>query len=477
MTESNYWRFIRVDSTNKRQIQTIATAKTYFQNQFTQASCVSDAKIVYQLWQQMHQNRKTYSNKSHLAEVCLRCAISHRIDKVCLELGIKFGIDNGFSREDLLPFVLPDEVLWANSKRQAISNYKSLTTSLLQTFNPDKGSLNNWVKRYVIGQPELKKFLLEHGVFIISDWALLNDTNPQKLQLYSIDMHNVPTVEIQQRKDILISYHTVYREDRLQQRSRGITLPCQAPTSEQLNCMADDIKKRTGRILSHELLLKQLQEIATKIRQYKISARGGYVSETSLDKSGIQPIAENSQPNYDDEEQTKFLQLYELEFIESLDKTIAQVIDKFGAKLKPQANNNKNKNKESLLKGLHLFHCQGQGMGQIAPHIGFKKQYEVSRFLRLNEFRADIRHKLLINLRERVTEIIKDFTSYQRLEALDKKIESILDEQILDEMEKAKSETKSPVKNQAFCSLFARRLCHYLKSQNIHNIAASTSRR
>lgn len=441
----------------------IAAAQTYFQNQFTEIPSISDVKIVNQLWQQMHQDGETNGNESHLAEVCLRCAISHQIDRVCLDLAIKFGIHNGFTREDLLPFVLPDEVLWVNAKRQAKSSYKSLATSLLQTFNPDKGSLNTWIKRYVKQHPELKKFLLEHGVFLVSDWALLNDISPQKLEQMLVDMYNLATLEIQQRKDILTSYHAVYREERLQQRIKGITSPCQPPTSEQLTRIADDIKNRTGKIFSPELLLRQLQEIATKIRQYKIVARGGYVSEVSFEQSGVQPIAEGSQANYDDGEQNKFIQLYQDKFIESLDAAIAQVIDDFAAKLKLKPKNNKNE--KSLLTALHLFHCQGQPMSQIAPQIGFKKQYEVTRFLKLNEFRSDIRQRLLINLRDRVMEIAEYFTNYQRLEGLDKKIEYILDEQILNVIQEAESEAKSPVKNQPLCSLLARRLCRYLEKR------------
>ena len=443
----------------------IAAAQTYFQNQFTEIPSISDVKIVNQLWQQMHQDVEINGDESHLAEVCLRCAISHQIDQVCLDLAIKFGVHNGFNREDLLPFVLPDEVLWVNAKRQVKSSYKSLATSLLQTFNPDKGSLNTWVKRYVKQHSELKKFLLEHGVFLVSDWALLNDISPQRLEQILADIYSLATLEIQQRKDILISYHTVYREDRLQQRIKGITSPCKPPTSEQLIRMAGDIKNRTGKIYSPELLLSLLQEIATKIRQYKIIAQGGYVSEVSFEQSGIQPVAEGSQASYDDGEQTKFLQLYQDKFIESLDVAIAQVIDEFAAKLKCKPKNNKNE--KSLLSGLHLFHCQGQPMSQIAPQIGFKKQYEVTRFLKLNEFRADIRQRLLINLRDRVIEIAEFFTHYQRLEGLDEQIKSILDEQISNLIQEAESEARSPVRNQAFCSLFSRRLCRYLDSLSI----------
>ncbi len=479
---SKYWRFVKLDYTNQRQIQMITAAQTYFQNQFTEAPEVSDTKIVRQLWQQMLQGKEQNSNESHLAEICLRCAISHQIDRVCTDLGINFGVKNGFSREDLLPLVLPDEVLWANRKQQTKSSYKSLATNLLETFNPDKGALNTWVKRYVKQHSELKHFLLQHGVFLISDWALLNDTSPQNLQRILTDMYNLGDLEIQQKKELLISYHAVYREDRLQQRVKGMTLPCQPPTSEQLIRIANEIKRSTGRIVVPELLLSQLQEIATQMRRYRIVAQGGCVPEVSFDKPEIQPRIEPSPATYKDEDENKFIQLYQDKFIESLDTAISQVIDEFVTKVERKAtankNKNNNKNKQSLLTALQLFHCQGEVMSKIAPQIGFKKQYEVTRFLKLDEFRADIRQKLLITLSAHVIQIAESFTSYQRLEGLDKKIESILDEQILNVIQEAESEAKSPVRNKAFGSLLARRLCRYLDHKNsLNKIAVEIPKR
>ena len=454
----------------------ITAAQTYFKNQFTDTPEVSDTKIVRQLWQQMLQGKEQNSNELHLAEICLRCAISHQIDRVCLDLAIKFGVHNGFSREDLLPFVLPDEILWANPKQQVKSSYKSLATSLFQTFNPDKGSLNTWVKRYVKQHSELKHFLLQHGVFLISDWALLNDVSPQRLQQILADMYNLATLEIQQKKELLISYHAVYREDRLQQRIKGVTLPCQPPTSEQLTRIANQIKRSTNRIINHELLLSELQEIATQIRRYRIISQGGYVPEISLDKPEIQPRIESSQATYKDEDENKFIKLYQDKFIESLDTAISQVIEEFVTKVERKAT--ANKNEKSLLTALQLFHCQGEVMSKIAPQIGFKKQYEVTRFLKLDQFRADIRQKLLIILSAHVVEIAESFTSYQRLEGLDKKIESILDEQILNIIQEAESEAKSPVRNKAFCSLLARRLCSYLEYKNsLNKIAVEIPKR
>ncbi|MEO0844752.1 MAG: hypothetical protein AAF063_38720, partial [Cyanobacteria bacterium J06643_5] len=99
---------------------------------------------------------------------------------------------------------------------------------------------------------------------------------------------------------------------------------------------------------------------------------------------------------------------------------------------------------------------------QIAPEIGLKNQYEVTRLLRLNDLRADIRQKLLIILSQRVIDIAKNFSNTQKLQNLDNKIQFILEEQISTIIQEAESEVKNPIRNQPLKNLIARRICHYL---------------
>lgn len=458
---SKYWEFVKLDSTSKRQVEMVITAQNYLQTQFSLAE-TSDAAIQRHLWEQIQQPT---GGQSEIAEVCLRCYISHQTYQVCLDLGVKFGSRNGFSCEDLLPFVLDDEVLLASAnqpKNKQRTTYQSLATTILKTFDPAKGSLNTWVNRYVKQQPELKRFLLQHGVYLVSDWALLNDTNPKELQRILSSMYGLTEIEIKQSCDLLVSYHAVYREDRLQQRLTGSTLPCLPPTSQQLTRIAEYLQTSVGKTLNPDAVLRQLQAISLKLRKYRIAAQGGAVTSISFDKPEIQPIIERNQPPSDDEEQIQFLKLYQNQFLESLDLAIAQVIgdlfDKLQAKRQPAG--------ESFLKALHLFHCQGESMTQIAPQIGLTKQYEVTRFLKLNDLRGDIRQKLLLILRSKVIAIAKEFTDSVSLQNLDNQVEAILDEQIATVIQEAESEVKNPVRNQPLKSLFARRICRYLKSRD-----------
>jgi hypothetical protein len=468
---AKFWELVKLDSTSKRRVEMIVAAKNYFETQFTDSVELSDSAIARQLWQQMQQIKAGDTEETNLAVICLRCYISSQIYQVCLDLAMRFGSRHGFRCEDLLPFVLDDQVILGTSNRQKVSklSYESLATKILKTFDPAKGSLNGWVSRYVKQNSEIKRFLLQHGVFLVSDWALLNDTNPKELQRILADMYHLTPGEIEQVCQLLISYHAVYREDRLQQRLTGVTQPCQIPTSEQLIRIVHDLQSRTNRTLSKEAVLTQLQALANKLRQYRIAAQGGYVSSVAYDQPEIQPIVERclrraapTQLPPEDDETTEFINLYQQQFLESLDQAISQVVETSLDKLQRKRAANQEIAK-SFVTALHLFHCQGQPMSQIAPQIGLKKQYEVTRLLKLNELRADIRQKLLLILGDRLLEIAQQFTDFERLQRLDQQLELILDEQIDRIIQEAESEAKNPVRNQPLCSLLARRLCRYLE--------------
>ena len=107
----------------------MVAAQTYFQQQFANVddNSIADAAIVRQLWQQVDLK------KLEPAQLCLRCYISRLIYWVCFDLAKNFGSDKGFRCEDLLPFVLDDEVLLKSR-----NSYQSLATRIIKTFDPEK---------------------------------------------------------------------------------------------------------------------------------------------------------------------------------------------------------------------------------------------------------------------------------------------------------------------------------------------------
>ncbi len=116
-------------------------------------------------------------------------------------------------------------------------------------------------------------FLLEHEVYLVSDWAILNDTSSKQLQRILSQFHHLTSWEIQQAMQLLESYHAVYRAQRLRARQAGVK-GCQPPTTEQLRQMQERLSTQTNRMCP-ETLLAQLEEMASRLRQYRLHVRGG----------------------------------------------------------------------------------------------------------------------------------------------------------------------------------------------------------
>ncbi|NJR66284.1 MAG: hypothetical protein HC772_14690, partial [Leptolyngbyaceae cyanobacterium CRU_2_3] len=177
---SRYWRLVKLDITGQRQVEEVADAKHFFQQQFVQFAGQFDVPDAFIQRQCVNLIRRVGNiegdRPAHLAEVCMRCFISNQIDGICQRLAMQFGSRHGFTHHDLLPYVLDDVV---SVTRRSSSSYRSLATKILDSYDPDKAGLSTWVHRLVRGQDELEQFLLEQGVYLISDWAILNDTQPK----------------------------------------------------------------------------------------------------------------------------------------------------------------------------------------------------------------------------------------------------------------------------------------------------------
>jgi hypothetical protein len=456
----------------------ITDAKTYFQRQFpdcVDAANVNDRSVQQDLWQRM--NASETPSEATAAELCLRCFISHQVDRACWDLSNKFGDRNGFTHNDLLPFVLDDhgrsqqEEERRQEKRQQKEGqperkleYRSLFQTVLSSFNPEKALLQTWVNRHVKQHPELRRFLIEHGVYLVSDWAILNDTKPTQLKRILLkriltDFYQFASTDIGSMVELLISFHAVYRNDRLQQRLSGRSQACQPPTPEQLNRIADDLYNRTQTDLSSQVILKWLSEMATNLRDYRIASQGGPVKTISLEEPGRQPIADPNAHSDEEVEQIEFLKSYRSQFKACLVQAIKEAVSATVQRKRPPKD-------QAFLTALHLFHCQGQSMSDIAPQVGLTQQCQVTRLLELKNLRADIRQRSLALLRDRVMEYAKFYADVECLQRLEEQVDLILEEEIDKVMGSAASEAMSPVHNQTPKNILAHHLCHYLDTRN-----------
>lgn len=461
---SKYWKLVRIDTAGRRRTENIASAKEFFRQQFPEFADridVPDAQVQRQMLCWYRGQSSDGNTLSQLAGISLRCVISHLIEHVCIQLEACFGSNHGFTCQDLFPFVLDDFSFGSEmTGKLAASPYQSLASEILHTFEPERGSLATWTTRLVKHHRELNVFLLQHGIYLVSDWAILNDTNSQQLQRILSEFHRRSAGEIQQAVAILESYHAVYRRDRLAARISGAKGQCPLPKLEQLRQIAYLLHVNSNLMLSAEDAMTRLQEIAELLRQYRIYVRGGAPPTDSLDNrqethfENLQlapPELEN-----DEDQQNEFLTLYRQQFLCCLDRALEKVTRDRIAQLQRKNSHMA----QQFIKALHLFHCQGISMAEIAPIVGLQYQYQVSRLLKLRNFRADVRQVMVEALLRRVLDKAINYADPACLQTLDRQVEAALDEQIAAVIQEAEVEGSTPRK--CANSLFAKRLCRYL---------------
>ena len=458
---SRYWRLVRIAASGERKVEELASAKAFLQKRFPQwvePMEVSDLEVQQPLLSLLKTEDSSNLNDRELAGLCLRCYISHEIEQECIRLERKFGDRHGFTRRDLFPFVLDDD------GRQPFfqssdSSYRPLAFQVLQTFDSKQAKLNTWVIRLVKSCRTLNAFLRECGVYLESDWSILNQTKREQLQRILTEFHALSSIEVEQACQLLQAYHQVYRQDRLMQRQQGQLKgkeKCTPPTPDQLTRMAQLLATSMPVNRSPSYLLSKLQTIALQIRQYRLSAppiQSFNQTETPLDVAA---------PQRDDveEEQQEFLQVYRDQLLICLDEALEQATGdrvSYLQRKKPQ-------NVELYISALDLFHCHGYSMGAIARQLGMRAQDAVTRLLELKNFRAAVQQKLLILLCDRLLDRAKIYADPSCLQQLHQRLEVALDEQIAAVIQAAEIEATT-ARNCPLESLFARRLCHYFDTR------------
>ncbi|MGP1374902.1 MAG: hypothetical protein ACTS3T_18880 [Almyronema sp.] len=459
-----YWRLVRIDAASRPHLVTLPTLKVFLKQVLDEFAGRSDSALQQRLWTLFQQFDSSSVAAFALAEGSLRCLISHQTQFVCRQLESQFGQRHGFSRYDLFPYVLDETYPLESLHQLSPDAYRPLATDILQTYNPQKASLNTWVIRRVRHHRELNQFLLQQGVYLISDWAILNDTHPKQLQRIFSEFHRLTPPEIFQAAALLQAYHQVYRHDRLQQRQQGTVSACIPPTTAQLERIADRLPVQLQ--AQPNDLFAQLQAIATYLRQYRIYVRTGATPTESLDQPEFGAVVEGlhaQQAAEAEDELQAFLQFYRQQLMQCLDQAIAEVIEQWVAQLQRR----KNKSPQQFLHALKLFHCQDLAMGDIAHQVGLSQQYQVSRLLKLKQLRADIRHRLLQLLGDRIRAKVQTHLPPDRLKLLDEKISAALAEQVDTLLQEAEAEAATASTSPRSC--LSHHLCCYLDTRSLES--------
>lgn len=203
---------MRLNAAGQIKTAVLANTAAFFQQHFSTAiesDVVADASIQSQL---LTLRDSADAGTCAIAELCLRCYISHQIVQVCISLQAQFGNHYGFTLQDLLPSVLNDE-------GNIPADPQCAAMQLLQDYRPALSSLATWTTRYVRQHHALNRVLMEHGLYLVSDWAILNDTKPAQLPVILTNLYGFSAAEVKHNCVLLESYRQVYLPDRLKQLS------------------------------------------------------------------------------------------------------------------------------------------------------------------------------------------------------------------------------------------------------------------
>ncbi|MEO1592460.1 MAG: hypothetical protein AAFU71_14400 [Cyanobacteria bacterium J06632_22] len=428
-----YWQMKCLTASGEIRLQTFPQARDWFRPLFAEAlteAVMTEADCHRLLWQRAPED--------DLAQLCLRCWLSHHIVDGCNQLVRQFGTTYNFEAQELWPFVLDDD-------GRLLPNPKSLALKILAKYNPDKGaSLSTWASQLVKTHRELNRFFLQQGLYRISPWAILNDT---KISQLARVLPYLSPGEIEAASELLAAYHRVYRRGRMATAPR--TRRCPDPTDEQLQAINPNEPP--------SVVYNQLYDLADKLRQYRIAVRQGWdLNIGTLDDGTAQPVIAPT-PDEAETEQEDFLQRYRQQFLATLDTTTQQVlktyIDKQQQRRTPQGH--------AYYQAMRLFHCDCLSMGAIAKQLSLANQVQVTRLLHLRRFRTEIAIEWVAALKQQVKVDAAEYLSPDQLDEADQKLEQILIEETNAVMEEAQAEAQI-AKNRTADSVFARCMCRVL---------------
>ncbi|MGF1493768.1 MAG: hypothetical protein ACFBSC_15190 [Microcoleaceae cyanobacterium] len=445
-----YWNWVRLNWMGQRQVEEVQQCRTFFRQQFSHLinkNQVQDPEAQRQLVGLMRPESQVNPSGeiSQSAEYCLRCFISHEIDAVCYRLAKRFGEMGGFAKTDLLAFVLDDFRLSSlqNSQTEPRSDYLSLADKILQSFDPARSQLSTWTSRLVKSHTELTRFLWECGVHLGSDWAVLNNCHPKKLHRLLTATHNWALAKADRAAQVLDSYQTVYRGDRLDDNRSSSRSVCKPPSAEQLARILTDLNRKGIVGYRDDDLLEDLTAFAELIRRSRQPKQ-----EPLQDDNHAQ-----TGPDEVESEMQDFLYRYRQLLATQLDQALQQVLAERIKKLQKS----RPPKDQAFLLALDLF-CQGQPMKDIAQQVGLQKQYQVSRLLQLKSLRTDVQQRLLAGLRNDVAELASRYATNLEIETLEVALAAEIDQIMQD----AKRENNSS--NCSRSNLFTNYLYRHVSS-------------
>ncbi|MFM7087054.1 MAG: hypothetical protein ACKOXO_08715 [Cyanobium sp.] len=199
--------------------------------------------------------------------LCLRCRISHPIEARLRALQQQHGERHGLDLITMASFVLDDAgtgelrrglpFRWSSFSQTPTPPLHPFSAEVLRSYRPELCGLPHWTRQKVQSHPELKTYLKQQGLLLISDWALLAHSSPSRVREA---LQRCGTLPLEEALALHRAYGTHYNDAKEQHRLQTGRNSDWRPDTRFLAAIApgDDPCR----------CLEQLLAIATAVRRY-----------------------------------------------------------------------------------------------------------------------------------------------------------------------------------------------------------------
>lgn len=310
--------------------------------------------------------------------LCLRCRISHPLEAWIRALHGKFkdsydldltamasyGLDDSGSTTLLLTRDnTPKPFTYSELDQLPSGRVNPFSAEVLRTYDSERCGLPHWARQKIQCHKELKTYLKEEGLLMISDWALLADTSPTRIR-ESWQTCGDGVFPLEELLDLHQRYRALYREAMSAYRQRTGKGSGWLPELNFYQALKPDQTSYKTE--------EQLKALASAVRKL-ISGRWMITSteaiENSLDGPDPASFATNNEPT-DEPDRKGMRQQIDVALQRAITAYMPAEMDKEAKKFA--------KTPERQL----AWQLYGEGMSQreIGPHCGHKQAW-VSKLL------------------------------------------------------------------------------------------------
>ena len=351
------------------------------------------------------------------AGLCLRCFVSDAIRQTCKQQAHRFGQSNKQAVfQELASELLDDDgetLVLLDGEDDKIHykvepemslqemEYKPFTVEILRKWQPGeqtRQSLDNWTKYVTKYHNRLTNILIKSGYRRLTDWTQLNRAR------------SVQTEALSERARQLVDvFHQVYRQDWLWSRQNNPNHPrrCPEPSVPQLSKMLNLLADAGVVVSSEAALLKELRQVAGRIREDDLAQKGGAPSTEPIEQTDPETGEQyfrtdlpNAQDNDPEElESREILFFLQEQLLGALEQGIEQGVTDRLAVLK-NSRRQRSSQASKFIPGLCKIYFEGASQRELQTQLGFTNGAQVSRVLAPQELIAQVRLRTIDRLLE-----------------------------------------------------------------------------